>query len=239
MDDNNIRRFNRATRVQNFGEIHGADFAPGSKTTSLFLELTPVVANLTLAAVGQLRTPVGKPALIGELSLDFKDIARTSRAIKIDEPAFADDAYRHPGTSVELPVTTHAESLLKLLEDDIRPVADGGDTPAQLAAKAALREKFIAYELPADFVEDLRAARTALEDRNSGKHSDNLEGVESTSAIDTLLTAAQAIITRLDAAIQNKYSRNPDKLAAWKSASHTERAAKKQKPDDTTPPPVA
>ena len=36
--------------------------------------------------------------------------------------------------------------------------------------------------------------------------------------------------------IQNKYSRDPDKLAARKSASHTERAPKKQKPDDTTPP---
>ena len=63
---------------------------------------------------------------------------------------------------------------------------------------------------------------------NAGKHSDNLEGVESTSAIDT----------RLDVAIQNKYSRDPDKLAAWKSASRTERPAKKAEAP-VTPPPVA
>ena len=81
-------------------------------------------------------------------------------------------------------------------------------------------------------------ARELLGASNAGKHSDNLEGVESTSAIDTLLGDAQAIITRLDAAIQNKYSRDPDKLAAWKSASRTERPAKKAE-TAVTPPPVA
>ena len=94
-----------------------------------------------------------------------------------------------------------------------------------------------AYELPADFVQDLRADRDALDACNSGKHSDNLEGVQSTSAIDTLLSQAQAIITRLDAAIQNKYSRDPDKLTAWKSASRTERSAKKAAAP--APPPAA
>jgi len=235
MDDNNIRRFNRVTRVKTFGETYAADFAPGSKATSLFLELHPIVARLNEATVGQLRTPVGKPELIAALSLDFKDIARTARAIKIDQPGFDDSAYRHPATSVENPVTTHADSLLKLLKDNTAPVADGGDTPAQLAEKAALRANFIAYELPADFVEDLRADRDALDACNTGKHSDNLEGVESTSAIDTLLSQAQAIVTRLDAAIQNKYSRDPDKLAAWKSASRTERSAKKAAAPATPP----
>lgn len=91
------------------------------------------------------------------------------------------------------------------------------------------------YELPADFVEDLRADRDALDACNTGKHSDNLAGVESTSAIDTLLSQAQAIVTRLDAAIQNKYSRDPDKLAAWKSASRTERSAKKASAPATPP----
>lgn len=232
MDDRNIRRFERATRVQTFGRDNAADFTPGSRAAALFLELDPVVLALTEARVGQLRGVVGKPVLIDALSLDFKDIARTSRAIKLDDPTFPDDDYRHPATSVEIPATTHADSLLSLLENQ------AADTPAQLAAKAALRAKFIAYELPADFVADLRADRDALDDCNSGKHSDNLEGVESTSAIDTLLGDAQAIITRLDAAIQNKYSRDPDKLAAWKSASRTERPAKKAA-TPTTPPPVA
>ena len=232
MDDRNIRRFTRATRVQTFGRVNAADFTPGSRTTHLFAELDPILAELTAARVGQLRGPVGKPALIDALSADFKDIARTARAIKLDDPTFPDADYRHPLTAVETPITTHADALLGLLENQAT------DTPAQLTAKAALRARFIAYELPADFVADLRADRDALDACNSGKHNDNLEGVESTAAIDTLLGQAQAIITRLDAAIQNKYSRAPDKLTAWKSASHTERTARKAEAP-VTPPPVS
>lgn len=40
---------------------------------------------------------------------------------------------------------------------------------------AALRARFIAYEVPADFVEDLRSDRNALAACNAVKHSDNQE----------------------------------------------------------------
>lgn len=229
MDDRNIRRFERATRVQTFGRAYAADFTPGSKAAEHFAALDPIVVKLTDARVGQIRGPVGKPVLIDALSADFKDIARTARAIKLDDAVFSDAPFRHPATSVEVAVATHADSLLNLLEDS------PNDTGAQLAIKAALRAQFIAYELPADFVQDLRADRDALNDCNANKHSDNLEGVASTSAIDTLLGEAQAIITRLDAAIRNKYRIDPDKLAAWKSASHTERPAKKAPPSAPVP----
>ncbi len=52
------------------------------------------------------------------------------------------------------------------------------------------------------------------------------------------MLVSQNEISRLDAAIQNKYSRDPDKLAAWKSASRTERPSKKAEPP-VNPPPVA
>ena len=72
---------------------------------------------------------------------------------------------------------------------------------------------------------------------NTGKHSDNQEGVEATAAIDDLLAQAQSVITRLDAAVKNKYTRDPEKLAAWKSASHTVKPEKRlQPPVKPTPP---
>ena len=135
MNDRNIRRFERATRVQTFGRDHAADFAPGGKAAVLFEELGSLVTSLTAARVGQLRGPAGKEAVIEALSEDFKDIARTARAIALDEPGFPVAAYRHPATSVETPVTTHADALLLLLEDQAT------DTPAQITAKAALRAK--------------------------------------------------------------------------------------------------
>ncbi len=223
MDDENIRRFDRATRVQSFGRDHAAELAPGGKAATLFASLDPIIAKLTEARVGQLRGPVGKATLIEALSEDFKDIARTSRAIALDEPGFNPAPFRHPGQYEETPVTTHADALLTLLENQAT------DTPARLAEKTALRAKFVAYEIAADFVEDLRADRDALDACNAAKHSDNQEGVQSTATIDALLLQVNQIVTRLDAAVQNKYKTQPEVLAAWKSASRIERAARKKK----------
>ena len=103
----------------------------------------------------------------------------------------------------------------------------------------ALRAKFTAYELPADFVADLRADRDALTACNSSKHSDNQEGVEATAAIDALLAQAQSVITRLDAAVKNRYARDHEKLAAWKSASHTVKPEKRLQPPVKPTPPTA
>jgi hypothetical protein len=49
-----------------------------------------------------------------------------------------------------------------------------------------------------------------------------------------------AEVTQLDAIKRNKYARNPDKLTAWDSASHIERAPQRAKKKDNggTPPPA-
>ena len=161
MNDHALRRSDRATRVQSFGVANAADFAPGSKAALLFPALDSILEKLLGVRVGQLRTPVGKPALLDALFADFKDIARTSRAIAIEEPGFSSAAFRFPADYTEATATTHADSLLTLLEDD-----------------AVLSAKFIAFEMPADFVADLRTDRDALDGSNSGKHSDNFEGLE-------------------------------------------------------------
>lgn len=86
-------------------------------------------------------------------------------------------------------------------------------------------------------MEDLRADRDALAACNAAKHSDNQESVKSTAAIETLLAQAREIITRLDAALLNKYRSNPAKIAAWKNASRVERVNRKAKMP-VAPPPV-
>jgi hypothetical protein len=43
MDDENIRRFDRANRVLTFCRDRAADIAPGSKITTLVAALTPLV----------------------------------------------------------------------------------------------------------------------------------------------------------------------------------------------------
>ena len=92
--------------------------------------------------------------------------------------------------------------------------------------------------MPANFVTDLRADRDALTRCNDAKHSDNQEGLDSTASIDDLLAQAQACITRLDAAIKNKYARDPGTLAAWAGASRIERAPKNTPPPADPAPPA-
>ena len=224
MNDRDIRRENRLIAVQTFGREHAADYPANSKAAALLASLDTLLADLTQAKVGQLRSPVSKETLLDALHLDQRNIARTARAMELAvEPGFASSPYRLPDNPAYAAVLTHADALLALLED--RPV----DTPAQTAAKTALRAKFVAYELPADFVTDLRADIDALRAAFASQRVDNQEGVENTSAIGTLLGQGQTLVTQLDAIMHNKYARQPDVLRAWMSASHVERAPTRAK----------
>ena len=208
MNDRDIRRENRLIAVQTFGREHAADYPANSKAAALLASLDTLLADLTQAKVGQLRSPVSKETLLDALHLDQRNIARTARAIELAEPGFASSPYRLPDNPAYAAVLTHADALLALLED--KPA----DTPAQTAAKTALRARFVAYDLPADFVTDLRADIDALRAAFASQRVDNQEGVENTSAIGTLLAQGQVLVTQLDAIMHNKYARQPDVLRA-------------------------
>ena len=59
----------------------------------------------------------------------------------------------------------------------------------------------------------------------------------STSAVGRLIHDGMKEVTYLDAITHNKYSRNPDKLRAWQSASHVERAPQREKKPTPPAPP--
>lgn len=86
----------------------------------------------------------------------------------------------------------------------------------------SITAKFIAHELPADFVQDLTDDRAAIDgakdDVESDDNDDN-DGVENTGAVGRLIKAGMKETTYLKAIMVNKYSRNGEKLIVWKSAS--------------------
>ena len=235
MNDRDILRHERLDRVNIFGTENHADLPAGSEAIDRFANVATLSAKLNRHKVGQKRGPASLQTMLDALWSDFKDIARTARAIDLDEPGFI-GPYRLPGEPTESTIKTHADSLLLLLEDAAT------DTPAQLAAKAALRAKFIGKLIPADFVEDLRADRDAIDGKNLATTADNLEGLESTESISVLLLEGTQEVTRLDAMMQNLYRRNPAKLHAWLAASRVQRSPKRKNDDDgdatdgTTPP---
>lgn len=228
MNDRDQRRYDRLPRVQTFGRENSGDFAAGSKANILFGRIDQHIKALDDAKAGQTPARVSKSTLLDALLLDFKNIARTARAIALTENSFA-APYRIPDNPSESAITTHADALLKILEDNNAPVAEGGDTPAQKTAKAALRARFIAYELPVDFVEDLRTDREAIREANKHNQGETQGGVENTQAIGQILGLAAKDAQELDTIMRNKYARNAAKLAAWESASHVERAPQREK----------
>jgi len=217
MNDRDQRRYDRLTRVQTFGRENTADFATGSKAKTHFASIDQHLQALDAAKAGQTPARVSKETLLDALALDFKNIARTARSIALTENGFA-SPYRIPDNPSEAAITTHTDTLLLLLEDQAT------DSAATQTAKAALRAKFIAYELPTDFVEDLRADREAVREANQHNQGENQEGVENTELIGQILGKAADDVQALDAIMNNKYARQPEKLRAWQSASRVERA---------------
>jgi len=231
MNDRDILRQQRLERIQVFGNENATEWPADSAAAESFEKIDQHLVNLAAARTGQKRTPVSKQTLLDGLWLDFRNIARTARSIDLDEPGFA-AAYRLPDNPTEKSIKDHADSLLKIIEDDNAPVSKGGDTTAQKTAKAALRAKFTRKFTPDDFVAHLRADRDAIDAKNNARTAGNLSGLESTGEIETVLEAASQDCIRLDAMMQNLYARNPAKLRAWLAASRIERAAQREKKPD-------
>lgn len=79
--------------------------------------------------------------------------------------------------------------------------------------------------------------RKAIDSANTNLESDREGGVASTAAVGRLIGDGMKEITYLDAIVHNKYARDPDKLRAWESASHIERAPQREKKTTPTPTP--
>jgi hypothetical protein len=80
-----------------------------------------------------------------------------------------------------------------------------------------------------ELVKNLEQDRKAIDAAKVAEDLQDTEGVASTAAIGRLIKAGMKEVTTLDAIMHNKYTRTPDKLRAWKSASHIERVPQHEK----------
>lgn len=223
MNDRDQRRLDRLLRVQTFGRNNAADFVPEGLVATTLAALDQKLVAIEAAKAEQTPNRVSKATLLDALLIDFKSVARTARAIEeAGEPGFA-AAYAVPQPLTEAAARTHATALLGRLEDA------AGDSPAVKTAKETLRSWFARYEMAPNFVTDLRADLEALTAAAANNVTETQQGVESTARLDTLLSEATGHVVQLDAAVRNRYARQPDKLAAWASASHVENAGKRSR----------
>jgi hypothetical protein len=176
MNDRDQRRYDRATRVQTFGTANAADFVAGGKAKTHFANIDGLIDQLDDAKAGQTPNRVSKETLLDALSLDLRNISRTAGQISATENGFA-APYRLPDNTSESAITTHTDTVLMRLEDQ------PADSPAAKTSKAALRARFIAYEMSADFVAHLRADRDAITEANRRNQGEVQGGVENTELI--------------------------------------------------------
>jgi hypothetical protein len=98
----------------------------------------------------------------------------------------------------------------------------------------------VAHELPATFIDDLKASIANLEAAISDQPGAIGDRVGARAGIAAILEETMIALRKLDPIIRNKYANDPATLAEWTSASHIERAPKrKAEPPSSTPPPKA
>jgi hypothetical protein len=170
------------------------------------LEMEQSGAVQISGASGQMTMQKG--LAIAQLREDLRAINRTARALAVDDSAVG-ELFRMPNGSSEQKLLAVARSFLT------------GATP--------LKDQFIEYGLPDDFIEDLQADINDFEQSVTEKSSASGEKVSATASIGGAVKNGLEGLRRLRAIVPNKYRDNSAKLAAWTSASHIERAAKKKK----------
>ena len=147
--------------------------------------------------------------LFAEVWEDLKSIAATSRTISRAEPGFSADFRLGDDTHREILAT--ATDFLAHLQD-----------PATVA-------KFTAYDMPAGFVADLAADLAAIDGKGAEQTDDKMEDVGD--------TVRREVIGSLNTSVRNRFRRDPDILAEWRTASRIHRTGGPG-PDEPTPPPV-
>jgi hypothetical protein len=221
MENKDERYYEMFGRVISFGTENAADFDPAGATAGHFTTLGEKYGKLTTTRGNQQHASAeARQVLIDALRQDIGDITRIARAIGQLEFGF-EKLFPAPTSNTPTAVLTAADIIIANL------LPQAGDTPAEIAAKTARTAKFAAYELPANFATQLAAHRAQIEAAASDENIQNEDGVQSTEDIHTLIHEGMVEVNFIDAAVRAKYRLNPGKLAAWESASHIERAAKK------------
>jgi hypothetical protein len=230
MNNRENRRYEMFVRVQTFGQTNAADFAAGSVAATNFTTVTQVITGLDNAKTTQKPgRDTAHEVLIDAIRLDVENIARTAKVIDQDEPGFADN-FRSPANFNPASWLTTADKFIQQL------AVQSGDTPAVQTAKAALVAKFVAHEMDANFVTHLQTDRAAVTADTTQRETKRETGVGSTATIGSLIGQGIKAVNTLSAIMHNKYAGQPDKMAAWQTASHVERDANRGK--DTPPDPT-
>ena len=199
-----------------FANTNTADIPATSKGPTYVSNLTGIYSRLVNA--GALQKPVSvaaQNALILALETKLDNMATIASACAADVPGF-DDLFPRPAHYTPGDVVRTANIYLAALV----PTAD--DDATTVAAKTARVQVFVDHAMPATLVADLQSQLKGIGTVSGTQEKSRKQGVLSTEEINVLVRDGRKQRHYLDAIFRTVYANNPQKLAAWISASHVE-----------------
>lgn len=225
MKNTERRKYEMLSRVRDFGASRAASFPAGTRGGELFARLAAVVAELESHAEAQTsrrsaasQGATSKDAARAALRESLEAVSRTARAMAFESPGL-DERFRLPRGNNDQSLVSTARAFLT----DAEP----------------LKAEFVRHELPADFLDTLRVRIEEFERASASQNNNRDAHVAATSAIGAAVERGVVIVRQLDAVVRNKFGDDAATLAAWTSASHTERtprARKTAQPGTPAPP---
>jgi len=220
-------------RVGDFGVEQAASFPPASLGGQLFaiviaaapkLEQHFTKQSLGRSAVreGTTSKAVGRAALRQAVER-MRDTAR-SMSRKMPE---IEAKFRLPRSQSDQALIVTAETFAA----DAIPVKDD----------------FIRYAMPADFLEELGELITEFRNAVDSQQTGEASRVRATAEIEDTLEEAIAAVQELNAIVRNTFADEPGLLATWTSARHVQRLPRTKEtpvapqlaPEPITPPPAS
>ena len=202
-------------RVQMFTSERAASFPSGSLGAEMREEINSVVQALGNALASQTsglnsaqQATGAREAARQTLRADLQAMTRTARAMALDTPG---------------------------LENKFRLPRSGSDQALLAAARAfaadavPLKAEFIRHEMPASFIEDLRAHTADLERTMGEQNTGRGAHVSATASIESVIERGMNATRKLDAIVRNKFRDDPATIAAWESARHVASATRTRK----------
>lgn len=209
MNTRERKQYETMLKIREFGEARAADFPAGSFGGDTFANLNRVIETLKQYAIEEDSHRTGKRQGTTVKSVQREALMEDLRAINLSARAMS---RRIPGVEEKfrLPYRVTEQEFLTTAR---RFVADAEPLAAE----------FIKYELPADFLDDLRTDITAFERALGERSVANASSVTVGAAIDENIAAGIEAIRDLDAVVRNRYRNDPTTLAAWTNATHVTR----------------
>ena len=211
MNDVRKRHSERSARCIAFGDERAADFTPDTargKSLAKLRALQKQIEELDAECATHDRAKIqGTSSKQEEREAIKKMLTAISRTAEAASPEYPElkDAFRRPKSN------SNDQTLLS--------------TARSFATAVAIhKDKFVQYDMPADFDEKLKARIESFAQAMQRQVSSAGAKSSTNSELEKTFRAADKELQRLDTLIRNRYGDDPATIAAWERAYRLERS---------------